>query len=141
MGPVLGVLCLLVGVVFGVLIFAVAIFQIACKWCGIERPNAVAAAGIVVISYVVWAIVEGIMIAILQEIYHAAGYPPWEARIVGFFFGLPCHMVVTTALHVGLMRVSFGKAIEVWFIQQLILFSIALTITGIAVVGFLAAKN
>ena len=140
MGP-LGLLCVLVGFLFGILFFAVAIFQIACKWCGLERPNVFTAAGIVFISWIVWAIFEGIMIAILQELYRAAGYPPWEARIVGFFLGLPCHMLVTTGLHIGLMRVKFGKAIEVWFIQQLILFSIVLSIAGLIVVAVLAAKN
>lgn len=140
MGP-LGILCTLFGLLFGILFFAVAIFQIACKWCGLERPNSFVAGGIVFISWIVWAIFEGIMIAVLQELYRAAGYPPWEARIVGFFLGLPCHMVVTTGLHMALMRVSFGKSIEVWFIQQLILFSIVLTITGLIVIAVLAAKN
>ena len=137
----LGALCIVAGVLFGILFFAVVIFQIACKWCGLERPNTFTAAGIVFISWIVWAIFEGIMIAILQELYRAAGYPPWEARIVGFFLGLPCHMLVTTGLHIGLMRVKFGKAIEVWFIQQLILFSIVLSIAGLIVVAVLAAKN
>ncbi len=141
MGPVFGVLCIAASLLFCTLYFAVVIFQIACKWCGLERPNFFSAAGIVVVSFIVWAIFEGIMIAILQEVYLRAGYPPWEARFVGFFLGLPCHMLVTTGLHMGLMRVKAGKAIEVWFIQQLILFSIVLTITGLIVVAILAAKN
>ncbi len=138
MGPVFGLLCVLAGVLFGLLAFAVAIFQVACKLCGLERPGAFAAAGIVVVSYVVWAVFEAIMIAVLQEVYRAAGHPPWEARIVGFFVGLPCHMVVTTFLHIVFMRVKFGKAIEVWFVQQLILFSIVLAIVALVGVAYLA---
>jgi hypothetical protein len=136
-GPVLGALCIVAGVLFGLLAFAVAIFQVACKLCGLERPGSFAAAGIVVVSYVVWAIFEAVMIAVLQEVYRAAGHPPWEARIVGFFLGLPCHMVVTTFLHIVLLRVPFGKAIEVWFIQQMILFSIVLAIVGLISIAFL----
>ena len=141
MANVLAALCIFGGLLFGILFFAVLIFQVACKWCRLERPSFFAAAGIVVVSWVVWAIVEAIMISILQEIYQAAGYPPWEARIVGFFVGLPTHLIVTTVLHMGLMRVKSGKAIEVWFIQQLILFSIILSIVGMVVVAVLAAKN
>ncbi|QEL17233.1 hypothetical protein [Limnoglobus roseus] len=141
MAPVLALLCFVGGLLFGILTFAVFIFQVACRWCRLERPGFFAASGIVVVSWIVWAIVEAIMISILQEVYRAAGYPPWEARIVGFFIGLPSHMLVTTVLHMGLMRVKLGKAIEVWFIQQMMLFSIILAITGVLVVGFLAAKN
>ena len=140
MGP-LGILCVLVGFLFGILFFAVAIFQIACKWCGLERPNSFFAGSIVFISWIVWAIFEGIMIAVLQELYRAAGYPPWEARIVGFFLGLPCHMVVTTGVHMAFMRVSFGKSIEVWFAHRLIMLGIVLLIAGVVAVGFLASKR
>lgn len=137
MGP-LGILCTLVGFLLGVLFFAVAIFQIACKWCGLERPGIFAAAGIVIVSWFVWAVFEGVMLAVLEEIYNAAGLPPWEARIVGFFVGLPFHLAVTTALHVGLMRVKVGKAIEVWFVQNVIVFSIVLLVVGLVMVALLA---
>ncbi len=141
MGQVFGALVCFGGLLLGILSFAVFVFRLACHWCRLERPTFFAAAGIVVVSWIVWAIVEAVMIAVLQEVYQAAGYPPWEARIVGFFVGLPSHLVVTTVLHMALMRVKLGKAIEVWFIQQLILFSIILSITGVVVVAVLAARG
>jgi hypothetical protein len=140
-GPILAALCILLGLCLGILFTAVLIFRFACRWCELEQPGFLATCGIVILAWIVWAIFEGILIAILQTLYHNAGYPPWEARIVGFFVGLPCHLVVTTLLHVGLLRVSFGKAIEVWFIQHIILFSIILVIVGLVGVAVLARNG
>ncbi len=129
------------GLLFGILTFAVFIFQIACKWCGVRRPSFLAASGIVVVSYIVSVIIEWVFYAVLREIYRSAGFPLWEVTVVAIFLWEPLHMLIATILHVGLMREKFGKAIEIWFVRELILLSIILTITGILVVGFLAAKN
>jgi hypothetical protein len=134
-------LCIILGTLVGILLTAVLIFRLACKWCNLERPGLMAASGIVILSWVAWAIAEAVMIAALQVVYEALGYPLWEARFVGFFLGLPFHLVVTSLLHIMLMRVSLGKAIEVWFLQQGILLSIALALIGMLAIGYLAAGN
>lgn len=141
MAPVLmGLLCV-AGVLLAILTFAVFIFQVACRWCGVRRPSYLAAAGIVSVSYVVTLIMDTVFHAILREIYKAAGYPLWEVTVVAIFLWEPLHMFIATGLHVGLMRERFGKAIEIWFVRELILLSLLLAVTGVVVVGILAAKN
>jgi hypothetical protein len=136
--PVLFVgLCTVFGIFFTILSTAVLIFRLACQWCNLERPSFLGASGIVILSWLTWFGAEAAMIGVLQEVYVWAGYPMWEARFVGFFLGLPFHMTVASVLHVAVMRVTAGKAIEVWFMQQMILLAIALCLLAVVGVFFL----
>ena len=141
MAPIIIAFACIGVMLFALLAFAVFIFMMACRWCGVERPRFPAAAGIVIVSWVVWTIVEAILVAVLQYVYESAGYPLWEARIVSFFLALPLDLTIATGLHMALMRAPLGKAVEVWYIQRLILLAIVLALTAVVAVGFLAAKG
>jgi hypothetical protein len=118
----------------------VAMFRLSCGWCGLPRPGVLATLGVIFVSFVVEIIAGGVVQGSVYAGYEMAGRPPWEAGVVIFFLQLPFDLVVSSVAHAGLMKITIGKAIEVWFVQRLLLFGLILLIAGAAALAILARQ-
>jgi hypothetical protein len=125
----------------GLLCVFVGLFLLSCRWAGLPRPRLITAIGVVLATTFVWFFIEAVFIAGLYKLYDLAGYPPWEVWLVGFFAGLPVSLTAATLLHVALLRVPTGKAVQVWFIERLIRYGFVLGCLGVFAVFVLAAKK
>lgn len=134
------VLLILLAMMLGFLAGMVALFLFSCRMAGLPRPRLIVAVGVVLATTFVWFLVEAAFLAALQRLYAIAGFPPWEVWLVGLFAGLPVSLAAATVLHVLLLRVPTSKAVQVWFIERLIRFSLLLLGIGIFVVAMLAKK-
>jgi hypothetical protein len=74
---------------------------------------------------------QAMMDVAVTESCDLAGLPRWESDFMVFFLLLPIDLVISAALHSGLMNIRFGKGIEVWFVQWLILLSLLAVIVFI----------
>lgn len=135
------VLLVLLAMMVGVLFTFVGLFIFSCRLAGLPKPKLIVAIGVVIATAFVWFVVEAVFLAALQKVYAFAGFPPWEVWLVGLFAGLPVSLAAGTLLHMLLLRVPSHKAVQVWFIERLIRFSVLLFGVGIAVVAVLAAKK
>ncbi len=104
------------------------IFRQACVLCGLPKPSVVTSAGVMLLIRVSTFVTEAVVEVIVAESSRVAGLPRWEAGIIVFFLILPIDLLISAGLHAGLMNIRFGKGIEVWFVQWLIILSIALVI-------------
>jgi hypothetical protein len=121
-----------------VLFVATYIFRLSCVLCGLPRPSLLAASAAMLINLAVIVLAEAVMKRLVEVSCRAAGFPDWEAGLIVFFLALPVDLVISSGLHAALMRVPFGKGIEVWFVQRLIYLSIAVVAMFIATVVYLA---
>lgn len=137
---ILAVICVMGTLLLGILYVAVGIFRLSCRLCGLERPPLFVAIGIVTISWLVLTITEALLLALTEKVYDFLGYPHWEARLACFFVGLPLDMFIATLLHKVMMREQLGKAIEVWFVQRLILLTLVMAGIGLFALYYLV-KN
>jgi hypothetical protein len=119
-------LLLLVPVVLFVFTY---IFRQACAWSGLPKPSILTAAGVMILIRISTTISEALMRFVVFEASERAGFPDWEADIIVLFLFLPIDMLISAGLHAGLMNIKFGKGIEVWFVQGLIILSILAAIT------------
>jgi hypothetical protein len=111
------------------------IFRQACALSGLPKPSVFTAAGVMLLIRISTTICEALMDLIVRETCQMAGLPGWESVLIVFFLLLPIDLLISAALHAGLMNIKFGKGIEVWFVQWLIILSL---LTAIAfVVGLL----
>src|SRR5262249_6849280 len=100
------------------------IFRLSCTLCGLPKPGIIVSTGKLLVS----GITVGIVYALLRTIVLAAcqefKVPKWEAGPASWLLILPVDLVLSSAIHAGLTRIRYGKAVEVWFVQRLILLSI-----------------
>lgn len=140
MGPVLLLACcffllLLIPLVLFVVTY---IFRVSCRLCGIPKPTVLAAAGVMFVTGVAVVMAEGILELLAVEAGRAAQLPRWEIGIIVIFLALPVDLVISSAMHAGLLGIRFGKGIEVWFVQRLIQLSILAAIVFVAALVYLA---
>jgi hypothetical protein len=114
------------------------IFRQACVLCGLPKPSVMTAFGVMLLIWISKSVPEAVMELIISESCRAAGLPAWEAKLIFLFLLLPMDLLISAGLHAGLMSIKFGKGIEVWFVQMLILLSIAAAIAFVAAVALLA---
>ena len=84
---------------------------------------------------------ETILDLVIREAGRAAGLPRWESGVITFFLALPIDLVITSAMHSGLMGIKFGKGIEVWFVQRLIQLSIVAAIVFVVALVILVQNG
>lgn len=100
------------------LIAEVLLLRLACAIAKVNPRSVFRCVGLVLGSLFVGALAEGALGWGVERAYSAGGFPLWEAGLVGFFLGLPVHMVVISTLHSKMMRVRFGEAMSVWFVDK-----------------------
>jgi hypothetical protein len=130
--------CFLLLLVPGLLFLFTYIFRQACVLCGLPRPSVLTAFGVMVLIRVSTFVPEAIMNVIVTESCKLAGVPLWEASLIIIFLLLPIDLLISAGLHSGLMSIKFGKGIEVWFVQMLIILSILAAMALVVVVAILA---
>jgi hypothetical protein len=133
-------LCIAVSLL-GVLATAVLIFRLACLMARVPVPGLLHAAWVIGATSLLWVPVEGVLAWVVHLIYDGLGYPQWEAGLVTFFLGLPVDLLIASGVHAALLRMRFGKAVEVWFAHRLILLTIVMAVAGVAAVAVLATNK
>lgn len=133
--------CFFVVLLVPVVLFVLtAVFRQACVLCGLPRPSVATAAGVMLVTWVVTKASDAVVGVVVTEGCLAANLPEWEAWLIVVFLLLPVDLLVSSALHAGLLNISFGKGIEVWFVQMLLNLLI-LAAAGFVVVTLLLALN
>ncbi|MBA4067906.1 MAG: hypothetical protein C0501_30235 [Isosphaera sp.] len=128
------VCCFFVLLIVPVVLFVLtAVFRQACVLCGLPRPSVLTATGVILVTWVLTKASDALVGVVVTETCQAAGLPEWEAWVIAALLLIPIDLLITSALHAGLLNVSFGKGIEVWFVQTLMYLVIA------AAGGFVAA--
>lgn len=131
--------CFFVVLLVPVALFIVtSVFRQACVLCGLPRPSVATAAGVMLLIWVSKTACEAVMNVIVIESCKAVGVPRWEAWLIVFFLLIPIDLVISAALHAGLMNIKFGKGVEVWFVMWLIKLSVFAAAGSAAAVIFLA---
>lgn len=140
MGPVLVLACcfFLVLLIPVLLFLFTYIFRQACVLCGIPKPSVLTAFGVMLLIRISTTVSEAVMDVIVTESCRAAGLPRWEAGIIVLLLFLPIDLLISAGLHAALMNIKFGKGIEVWFVQWLIILSILIALAFVAVLVYLA---
>ena len=141
MGRVLLALCCVGAFLFGLLAVAVLIFQVACVMARVPRPGFFRASWVIGVTFLVWSVAEGVLAGTVHAVYENLNYPLWEAGLVTFFLGLPVDLIISSGVHAGLLRMRFGKAVEVWFAHRLILLTIVMAVAGVTAVAVLASPR
>jgi hypothetical protein len=129
------ILAVVLFLLLGALSLFTGIFLYSCKLAGLPSPGKPKAAIVVITTAVIWAGLEGLLVAVLHMAYAAFNGPAWEVWLAGFFAGVPLSLLAGTILHRLLMRVPLAKAIEVWCFERLIRYSLVTvggTILGLA---------
>jgi hypothetical protein len=126
---------------FTILAVAVALFQIACVMSRVPKPGFLRASWVVGVTFLVWSVAEGVVAGSVHAVYENLNYPLWEAGLVTFFLGLPVDLIISSGVHAGLLRMRFGKAVEVWFAHRMILLTIVMALAGVAAVAILASPK
>jgi hypothetical protein len=125
----------------GLLFLFTYIFRQSCAISGLPKPTIIAASVHLVLITIAQFIVDLIMVEVVEYGCGLAAVPQWEARIIIFFLFLPIDLVISSAIHSGLMGIKFGKGIEVWFVQRLIWLSIVAAIALVAAIVLLIRAN
>jgi hypothetical protein len=105
------------------------IFRQACSLSGLPKPSVFTAAGVMLLIRISTTVCEALMDLIVSETCQMAGLPRFESGLIVFFLLLPIDLLISAGLHSGLMNIKFGKGIEVWFVQWLIILSFLATVT------------
>jgi hypothetical protein len=105
------------------------IFRQACALSGLPKPSVVTAAGVMLLIRISTTVCEALMDLIVSESCQLAGLPRLESVLIVFFLLLPIDLLISAGLHSGLMNIKFGKGIEVWFVQWLIILSLVAAIS------------
>ena len=132
---VMGVLCVCV---FILMLLPLALFLVtfiyrwSCALCGLPKPTVLVAAGIMFVAWLSLVMAVAVLETVVHEACAAAGLPRWEARIIVYLLALPIDLLISAGIESGLMGARFGKGVEMWYTQRLILLSV------VAVIGFIA---
>jgi hypothetical protein len=115
----LAILCIAFGVVI-YLIAEVLLLRLACKIARVNPRTVFRSIGLVLASLFIGALAEGVLGWGVERAYSLGGFRDkiWEAGLVGFFVGLPLHMLLISFLHAKMMRVTFGEGLSVWFVDK-----------------------
>jgi hypothetical protein len=110
-------------IAFVVMIYLMAevlLLRLACKIARVNPRTVFASIGLVLASLFVGALAEGALGWGVERAYSLGGFRDklWEAGLVGFFVGLPLHMLLISFLHAKMMRVTFGEGLSVWFVDK-----------------------
>ena len=108
-------------VAFFVVVYLVAevlLLRLACRIARVNPRTVFRSVGLVLAALFIGALAEGMLGWGVERAYSLGGYPIWEAGLVGFFLGLPVHMLLISALHSKMMRVTFGEGMAVWFVDK-----------------------
>lgn len=141
MGAAAFALICLAAMFVGVVVTAVLIFRLACAMARVPRPGFLHSAWVIGATSLLWIPVEGVLAWVVHVVYKRLDYNEWEAGLVTFFLGLPVDLVIASGVHALLLRMSFGKAVEVWFAHRLILLTIVMGVAGVAAVATLATNK
>jgi hypothetical protein len=125
----------------GLLFLLTYIFRQSCSLSGLEKPSVLAASGHLFLITLAQFFADLVMVELVKWGCEAANVPRWEAGIIIFFLFLPIDLVISSAIHAGLMGIKFGKGIEVWFVQRLIWLSIVAAIAFVSAIVFLVQAN
>jgi hypothetical protein len=136
----LGICTFLVMLVPVLLFLFTYIFRQACAWSGLKKPSVATAAGVMLLIRLSTTFCEALMEVLVHGTCDVAGLPGWESGLIVFFLLLPIDLLISAGLHSGLMNIRFGKGIEVWFVQWLIILSIVAAITFVVGIVILIYK-
>jgi hypothetical protein len=115
-----------------------SVFRQACVYCGLPRPSVATASGVMLLIWVSKTASEYVMGRLVWASCNAAGVPRWEADIIFVFLFLPIDLLISAALHAGLMNIRFGKGVEVWFVMMLMYLSVFAVAALVAAVIYVA---
>src|SRR5262245_66452395 len=104
------------------------IYRWSCVLCGLPKPTVMVAAGLMFVAWVSLVMAIGVLRVAVDEACDAVGLPPWEAGIIVFLLALPIDLLISAGIEAGLMGVRFGKGVEMWYTQRLILLTILATV-------------
>jgi hypothetical protein len=96
------------------------VYRTSCVLCGLPKPSVLNAAVVMLVSWVCLLVAEAVMGKVVEVSCDNAGLPRWEAVVIVFFLLFPVDLVLSSAIHAGMVGIRFGKGIEVWFVQRLI---------------------
>jgi hypothetical protein len=113
------------------------IYRWSCVLCGLPKPTVMVAAGIMFVAWLSLVMAVGVLRVVVHEACAAVGLPRWEAGIIVFLLALPVDLLISAGIESGLMGARFGKGVELWYTQRLILLSILAIIGLIVGVGIL----
>lgn len=133
--------CLLFLLIPGILFVLTYIFRQACSLSGLPKPSMLAATVHLFLISMAQLITDFIMVETVEWGCRLGGVPIWESKIIIFFLFLPIDLVISSGIHAGLMGIKFGKGIEVWFVQRLIILSVIAAIAFVAALVFLVRAN
>ncbi len=107
-------------VVVGYLVAEVLLLRLACKIARVNPRTVFRSIGLVLASLFVGTVAEVALGWGVERAYSLGGFRDkiWEAGLVGFFVGLPLHMLLISFLHAKMMRVTFGEGMSVWFVDK-----------------------
>jgi len=102
------------------LIAEVLLLRLACRIARVNPRTVFRSIGLVLASLFVGALAEGALGWGVERAYTVGGFADrlWEVGLVGFFVGLPVHMLLISFLHAKMMRVTFGEGMAVWFVDK-----------------------
>lgn len=102
------------------LIAEVLLLRLACRIARVNPRTVFRSIGLVLASLFVGALAEGVLGWGVERAYSLGGFRDkiWEAGLVGFFVGLPVHMLVISFLHAKMMQVKFSEGMSVWFVDK-----------------------
>jgi hypothetical protein len=128
-------------VVMAYFAFEVMLFRLSCALARLPRPSVPRSVGIVFAVALAVSVAEGLLGVGVTEAYQAGGYPLWEAGLVGFFLGLPLHMLVCAYIHSRMAGIRFDDGIAVWMIEKSIKFGVLLVGGAVAGLIFLIGRG
>lgn len=115
------------------------IFRLSCVLCGLPKPGIAISLGKLFMAWVAIGIAVAVLRLVVLSGCKAAGVPQWEAGPATWLLALPIDLVLSSSIHAGIARIRFGKAVEVWFVQRLILLSIVVAILFIVALVMLVS--
>jgi len=141
-GPIVVLFCcFFVLLLIPVFLFLVThVYRTSCVLCGLPRPTKLNAFGVMLVSWICLLIADAIMFELVQLSCDAAGVPRWAARVIVFFLLFPIDLVLSSAIHAGMVGIRFGKGIEVWFVQRLIQLGMVVGVGVVALLVLLVQK-
>ncbi|MFO0800790.1 MAG: hypothetical protein U0804_25265 [Gemmataceae bacterium] len=138
-GAVLFVCCVFTLLLLPVVLFLLTyIFRLSCTLCGLPKPSVLAASGIMLINYVADVVAFAVLETLVHEGTRLIAIPRWEAWFVAKFLYMPLDLAISAGLHAAVMGIRFGKGIEVWFTQRLIMLGIVAACVLVGTVYVLA---
>jgi hypothetical protein len=108
------------------------IYRWSCVLCGLPKPTVLVASGIMFVAWLSLVMAVAVLEAVVHEACAWGGLPQWEARIIVYLLALPLDLLISAGIESGLMGARFGKGVELWYTQRLILLSI-LAVVGLVV--------